>query len=71
MRTQLSSIAYVQSRNGGSITFAEGDALSNLVADNAIAINRADKAKVVVIQNHTDYACDQCLWLSLLLVHAM
>lgn len=52
------SITYELSTDWGNLTFAEHGALLDLSADNFIVINRADKANVVVIQNHIDYSLE-------------
>ena len=56
MRSNLSALPYEQSGSCGNLTRAERAALETLFNDNTIVINKADKANVIVIQNHDDYA---------------
>eukprot|EP00731_Ephydatia_muelleri_P027522 Em0019g395a len=56
MRSNLSALPYEQSGNCGNLTRTERVALDALSNDNTIVINKADKANVIVIQNHDDYA---------------
>ena len=53
---RLSSLPYEQLGGPSNLTRAERDALDTLAEDNTIVINKADKANVVVVQNHDDYA---------------
>ena len=56
MRDNLSSLTYEQSNLDRNLTFAERQALLALSNDNTIVIKKADKANVIVVQNHDDYA---------------
>ena len=56
MRGNLSSLTYEQSNLNRNLTFAERQALLALSNDNTIVIKKADKANVIVVQNHDDYA---------------
>ena len=49
---------------GSNLTFGECRALEELAADNTIVINKADKANVIVVRNHTDYAAEGFVHLS-------
>ena len=56
MRSNLSALPYEQSGSCGNLTRAERAALETLSNDNTIVINKADKANIIAIQNHDDYA---------------
>ena len=67
---QLSSLDFEVNNAGGrrprgsNLTFGERRALEELAADNTIVINKADKANVIVVRNHTDYAAEGFVHLS-------
>ena len=67
---QLSSLDFEVDNAGGrrprgsNLTFGERRALEELAADNTIVINKADKANVIVVRNHTDYAAEGFVHLS-------
>ena len=55
LRENISDAGFEQ-KQGSNLTINERKALRELMDDNSIVINKADKGSTIVVQNHTDYA---------------
>ena len=55
MRDLIINLTYEQ-QPGTNLTIAERKALRELMENNALIINKADKGSTIVVQNHEDYA---------------
>ena len=55
MRDLIVNLTYEQNP-GTNLTIAERKALRQLMDDNALIINKADKGSTIVVQTHKNYA---------------
>ena len=57
LRNKISDLDFEQTQ-GTNLTISERKALKELMNDNSIVINKADKGSTIVVQNHKDYALE-------------
>ena len=56
MRDLITNLTFEQ-HPGTNLTVAERKALRQIMDDNALIINKADKDSTIVVQNHKDLSC--------------